>query len=77
MRQYSKSVITFKEFEKKLSDFHDFGNEWGLYVDIENFDMPIEIKTRRSLRINEYGMPEYIFHVEQLQKWKKELKMRE
>jgi hypothetical protein len=77
MRQYSKSVITFNEFEKKLNDFHEFGNEWGLYIDIEKNASEIEIMTRRTVRINEYGMPEYIFRVEQVKNWKKDVAKKE
>jgi len=77
MRQYSKSVITFKELEKKINDYHEFGNEWGLYIDIEKNANDMEIFTKRTIRINEYGTPEYVFHVEQIKKIKKEFNKRE
>ena len=32
----SKSLITFKEFKNRMEDVHNFGNEWGLFIDIEN-----------------------------------------
>lgn len=37
--KYSKSHITFDEFEKKANKAFEFGNDWGLYVDIENCDL--------------------------------------
>lgn len=77
MRQYSKSVITFKELEKKINEYHEFGNEWGLYIDIEKNAHDMEIFTKRTIRINEYGSPEYVFHVEQIKKIKKEFNKRE
>lgn len=66
MRPYSKSAITFKEFEKKINEFHDFGNEWGLYIDIEKNYNDMKVSTRKSVRVNEYGYPEYVFQVEQI-----------
>jgi hypothetical protein len=32
----SKSLITFKEFKNRMEDVHNFGNDWGLFIDIEN-----------------------------------------
>ena len=72
MRQYSKSVITFKELEKKINHYHEFGNEWGLYIDIEKNNTDIEVITKRSVIINEYGAPQYVYQVQQIKKFKKE-----
>lgn len=73
MKSCSKSAITFKEFEKKLNHFHEFGNEWGLYIDIEKNNTDIEVTTRRLMRVNEYGMPEYVIQVQQIINIKKEM----
>lgn len=32
----SRSAISFNELRDKVEDIHDFGNDWGLYIDIEN-----------------------------------------
>jgi len=72
MRQYSKSVITFKELEKKISHYHEFGNEWGLYIDIEKNNSDMEVITKRSIIINEYGTPQYVYQVQQIKNFKKE-----
>jgi hypothetical protein len=31
----SKSAMTFQEFKKKMNEHHDFENEWGHFIDIE------------------------------------------
>lgn len=72
MRQYSKSVITFKELEKKINHYHEFGNEWGLYIDIEKNNSDMEVITKRSIIINEYGTPQYVYQVQQIKNYKKE-----
>jgi hypothetical protein len=32
----SKSLLTFKEFEKKINEHNTFENDWGFYIDIDN-----------------------------------------
>lgn len=48
-RSRSKSAITFKELKNKTEEIYEFGNDWGLYVDIEmnyqNNFKPQKIKT--------------------------------
>jgi hypothetical protein len=31
----SRSAMTFKELKNKTEEIYEFGNDWGLYVDIE------------------------------------------
>ena len=31
----SRSAITFEELKNKTEEVYEFGNDWGLYVDIE------------------------------------------
>ncbi len=35
IRPRSASAITFDELKNKVEEIHDFGNDWGLFVDIE------------------------------------------
>lgn len=37
--KYSKSYITFDDLEKKANKAFEFGNDWGLYIDIENCEL--------------------------------------
>lgn len=32
----SRSAITFNELKDKVDEIHEFGNDWGLFIDIEN-----------------------------------------
>lgn len=31
----SRSALTFIELKNKTEDIYEFGNDWGLYIDIE------------------------------------------
>lgn len=32
----SRSAICFNELKEKVEEVHEFGNDWGLFIDIEN-----------------------------------------
>lgn len=32
----SRSAISFDELKDKVEDIHEFGNDWGLFIDIES-----------------------------------------
>ncbi len=34
----SKSAISFNEFKKQINEHHDFENDWGFYIDIDNIN---------------------------------------
>lgn len=64
---YSKSHVTFDELEKKANHVFEFGNDWGLYVDIENSEMKYSDFQRSKYKmstINEY--PEYANNIKNI-----------
>lgn len=43
----SKSHITFAELQKKANQVFEFGNDWGLYVDIEKCELNYDLKSHK------------------------------
>ena len=51
MNHKSRSALTFNELKNKTEDIYEFGNDWGLYIDIEkNYHQ--HFKEMREKKIN-------------------------
>lgn len=51
MNNKSRSAITFSELKNKTEDIYEFGNDWGLYIDIE-INYHNHMKEMREKKIN-------------------------
>lgn len=51
MNNKSRSAITFSELKNKTEDIYEFGNDWGLYIDIE-INYHNHFKEMRENKIN-------------------------
>lgn len=47
----SRSALTFSELKNKTEDIYEFGNDWGLYIDIET-NYQNHFKEIREKKIN-------------------------
>lgn len=51
MNNKSRSALTFSELKNKTEDIYEFGNDWGLYIDIE-INYHNHFKEMRENKIN-------------------------